>query len=430
MTETTTDRSLIASINGATVGVLHEEDGIWSFQYDQAWLARADAFPISPGLPLKSEKIVDQGSKRPVQWFCDNLLPEELAREVLAKDAGVEIDDAWGLLAYFGSESAGAITLLPPDADSLGTGVRPLPNDELQRRINQMPRRSLSADSPKRMSLAGAQHKLAVSIQGGQLMEPLGAECSTHILKPDSKADGYPHTAINEHFCMQLAKSLDLPVPNTELRYVPWPIYLVERFDRERRGEQLLRLHTLDALQLLSLDRRLKYQKASAESLLACIKQCRTGARARQDIFRWTLFNVLIGNADAHLKNASFFISADGVTLAPFYDLVSTVVYTAAQFDQQGPHWPEATLSMPIGKARRYSEIQREDLLVFAEEINLRPQIADRHLKEMLAKILPSAERLIAEISPRAHAGEQRILQMIYHLPLKEMVAKLAKSKA
>jgi serine/threonine-protein kinase HipA len=39
------------------------------------------------------------------------------------------------------------------------------------------------------------------------------------------------------------------------------------------------------------------------------------------------IFNYLIGNADAHAKNLSFLITRDGVTLAPFYDLVSTAIY-------------------------------------------------------------------------------------------------------
>ncbi len=44
-------------------------------------------------------------------------------------------------------------------------------------------------------------------------------------------------------------------------------------------------------------------------------------------MFRWTVFNVVVGNADAHLKNLSFFVDARGYRLAPFYDIVSTVVY-------------------------------------------------------------------------------------------------------
>lgn len=87
-------RLLIVSINGDNVGVLADRGGFWSFQYAPAWLASPHSFPISPSLSLKEEAWVDAGSQRPVQWFFDNLLPEEQSRVLLAKDAETDINDA------------------------------------------------------------------------------------------------------------------------------------------------------------------------------------------------------------------------------------------------------------------------------------------------------------------------------------------------
>jgi hypothetical protein len=39
----------------------------------------------------------------------DNLLPEEAMRTVLAKEAQLSAEDAFGLLGYFGAESAGSL---------------------------------------------------------------------------------------------------------------------------------------------------------------------------------------------------------------------------------------------------------------------------------------------------------------------------------
>ncbi len=50
-------RSLLASINGRPVGTLAEENGVWSFQYDEPWLEAADRFALSPPLPLQVDKI-------------------------------------------------------------------------------------------------------------------------------------------------------------------------------------------------------------------------------------------------------------------------------------------------------------------------------------------------------------------------------------
>ena len=60
------------------VGRLHENSGVWPFEYDADWLA--NGYPLAPGLPLQTGLISDTGSARPVQWFFDNLLPEEMAR--------------------------------------------------------------------------------------------------------------------------------------------------------------------------------------------------------------------------------------------------------------------------------------------------------------------------------------------------------------
>jgi hypothetical protein len=82
------------------------------------------------------------------------------------------------------------------------------------------------------MSLAGAQHKLAVVLQDGALFEAAGATPSTHILKPDHPDTDYHHSAINEWFVMRLAKRLGIDVPDVHRRYVPSPVYLIDRFDR------------------------------------------------------------------------------------------------------------------------------------------------------------------------------------------------------
>ena len=39
------------------------------------------------------------------------------------------------------------------------------------------------------------------------------------------------------------------------------------------------------------------------------------------------MFQYLIGNADAHGKNVSFFCRPDGLAVAPYYDLVTVVQY-------------------------------------------------------------------------------------------------------
>src|SRR5665213_2868548 len=201
-----TDRSLILTINSRDVGTVREINGYWAFQYSDTWLKERGAYPISPTLPLQSQEHLDNSSSRKVAWFFDNLLPEETERTNLAKEVNLSEADAWGLLSAYGAESAGALTLLPSGTSLPAGSYRLLSMHDLNRRIDELPYRALTAESPKRMSLAGAQPKLAVAwLEPDQFFEPEGNAPSIHILKPDSRAEAYPHTAANEYFCMTLA---------------------------------------------------------------------------------------------------------------------------------------------------------------------------------------------------------------------------------
>lgn len=414
-------RQLRVWLNAQPVGLLREQGNLWQFAYEPGWLAAPDSFDLSPQLPRANGEIHDGGSQRPVQWFFDNLLPEEQARSLLAQDAKVDVADAFALLAYYGAESAGALTLLPPEQALPDGGLQPLPTAELARRIDNLPRVSLGQSAPKRMSLAGAQHKLALVLREGALYEPLGQEPSTHILKPDHpEREHYPHSAANEWFVMRLAAAMKLPVPAVELRQVPHSVYLVERFDRQRVDGRLQRRHVLDACQLLSLDRTYKYRMATLETLQRLVELCRSKALSRQALLRWALFNALLGNNDAHLKNLSFFVGARGIELTPHYDLLSTSVYA------RDNAWGTAELSWPMGKARRFAELTRADVLAFGAVLGLPASVTTRQLDGLVGR-LPEAADLLLEraLQQGLSAGELRLLRQIRHGVLADMLRQL-----
>lgn len=432
-------RSLRASINGMAVGTLQEVAGLWSFQYAADWLRNPQSFALSPHIPLTAEPLLDGATRRPVQWYFDNLLPEEGQRVLLAGDARLDAADAFGLLTWYGAESAGSVTLLPPDAElRTAEPLRPLPDDALEARIRQLPKLPLTHAAIKRMSLAGAQHKLAVVLLDDALFEPAGATPSTHILKPDHPDEDYPHSVINEWFVMRLAKRLGLDVPVARRRYVPSPVYLIDRFDRIPGDQGWQRRHVIDACQLLGLDRSFKYSQGSMENLAALANACRSPAVARARLFGWLVFNVLVGNSDAHLKNLSFLVSHDGVQLAPFYDLLSVATYDSAAFDRKG--WPAQTqLAWPILGARHFSDIDRGLLLEAGASLNLVKGTAQRLLENLRNRAVREAKELYAEVEAEsaqiAHArpelsatmaGESRCLRAMLHTILKKMAKQIA----
>jgi serine/threonine-protein kinase HipA len=85
------DRKLNVYANDNLMGVITENTNIWTFQYQQSWVYARDAFALCPDIPLMEEEQIDGSSERPIQHFFDNLLPEENARILLAKDLGVKI---------------------------------------------------------------------------------------------------------------------------------------------------------------------------------------------------------------------------------------------------------------------------------------------------------------------------------------------------
>ncbi|HUE92329.1 HipA domain-containing protein [Pseudomonas sp.] len=424
-------------INSVMVGALREFNGLWAFAYSQEWLNREDAHPLCPGLPLQSEEHVDGASVRPVQWYFDNLLPEEGQRLLIAQSVGRAFEDAFGLLEYFGAESAGSLTLLPPGEVPEAGGLRALSYEELSTRIQDMPRVPLAERSAKKMSLAGAQHKVAVILRDGQILEPTGSTPSTHILKPDHPDVAWAHSVINEWFVMTLAKRLGLNVPQVTRLYVPQPVYLIERFDRLPEQPDWRRLHCIDACQLTGLSREFKYSAGSVSRLNTITKLCVPPVKAREALFKWLVFNVLVGNEDAHLKNLSFLVGRKGVALSPFYDLLCTAVYGTRAFDQD--KWPgQAALAWPLNGVANLSAVSRALLVEVGVDMGIKPATANKHIDQLADNAYAQAKALQEEVAQQNEAliqtrpeiratlnGEMRLLRAMVEIVIREMARQI-----
>jgi serine/threonine-protein kinase HipA len=409
------------------LGELHEQSGIWSFIYTQEWLARPGAFSISPHIPLQSEMLVDSSTYRHVQWFFDNLLPEEDARTALFTSMPRKQHDAFNLLQEYGGESAGALTILEPDAQPSRGAVAELSNAQLSQRIADMPQIPLASSSKKKMSLAGAQHKVAVIYESGRLYEPEGSAISTHILKPlHQHPEQYWATVCNEYVIMRLAGRVGLNVPPVYMPHIPDPVYIIQRFDRTGTYPSQTRTHAVDGCQMLGLYPTAKYKASDTQSLRKLIEMTGKKALTRLRIFDWALFNLLVGNTDAHLKNICFLCTPSGYELSPHYDLLSTLIYV----DAKGVL--DDDLSQAMGSATRVREVRMEHILTFAAEIGVNASAAARRVKIMLSKILPAMNDLSREVETldcgEGHAtkpGDLRMLREIENKCIKEMIGQI-----
>ncbi|MGH8746632.1 MAG: type II toxin-antitoxin system HipA family toxin, partial [Burkholderiales bacterium] len=365
-------------------GELAQDRGRLSFAYDPAWVASERFFPLSVTMPPGDQPYPDEVARA----FFENLLPEGEIRAAIAKLRQLSERNTFGLLGEIGGDCAGAVSLWPPgERPRKNEGYAVLTEARLAEVLAETARRPLLVvDDEVRLSLAGAQNKLPVHVDGTQLSLPHGSAPSSHILKPGAR--GFVHMPVNEHFCMCLAEAVGLPVPPSTILRKPEPLYLVERYDRIRSPDgQLGRIHQIDFCQALNLPSQRKYEHEGGPSLEACFdviaRFSAAPARDRLRLISWVIFNFLIGNADAHAKNLSLLITHEGVTLAPFYDLVSTALY------------PDLTdkLALRIGGENRPDWIQARHWESFAEVSGANPRIVRQRIAELAESILPAARQ-------------------------------------
>jgi len=380
-------------LNEDLAGQLQQEKGKLSFAYESAWLASEQFIPLSVTMPPQPQTFPDEVA-RP---FFDNLLPEGEIRAAIAKLKHLSARNTFGLLGEIGGDCAGAVSLWPHgEKPRVNEAYGELTDKRLAKVLAEMARRPLLiVDDEVRLSLAGAQNKLPVHYDGARLSLPRGSAPSSHILKPG--AHGFEHMPANEHFCMQLARALELPVPESAILRKAAALYLVKRYDRMPAADGgLARVHQIDFCQALNLPSQKKYEHEGGAKLSACFdaitRYSAQPAWDRLHLISWAIFNFLIGNADAHAKNLSLLITRDAIRLAPFYDLVSTAAYK----DLTGK------LALKIGGENRPGWIQKRHWQSFARISNANPRIVWKRITELAEAVPETALKVAGALDLRA----------------------------
>ncbi len=415
----------------------HEgRDDRWSLSYAEPWLANAKSYPLSPALPLTRTQA-DYPSAS-IKRFIEHLLPEGRALDVAVAYNGLAKTNIFGLIWALGAETAGALRFTgdagatQPAADPVLREVSP---QELDHRIAEREHVPLTVwDGKVRMSVAGLQDKLLVYLdrplnEGGRLFLVDGQRlASTHILKPDTDNPKTPYLAVNEHFCMSLARRMGLPAAEVTMLRTPRPVLVVRRFDRELEtlGGQprVHRRHIIDACQACDLPVAYKYERnlgnaevvrhirdgVSFQRLFGCADMTANKAVAKLAMLRWALFQFLIGNSDAHGKNFSFFVRPGGLLEpTPWYDLVSVLQYDG--FDTE--------LAMAYGDIFNHADVSPFALADFAARCGIdRPLM--RREGQRLAKLAETAAAAQAEDVTYRGEAERAFVQGIANFVTKQ----------
>lgn len=376
-------------LSGEPVGTLSLAQGRLCFQYAPAWLARADALPLSCSLPLQAAPF-DDHQARP---FFAGLLPEGTQRRLVAQQLQVSRQNDFALLDGIGGECAGAVALLAPGQTlprpEDGDDVQWLCEEEVLALLDELPLRPMLAGREGlRLSLAGAQEKLPVMFDGARIGLPRNGTPSSHILKPAIRT--LADTVNNEGFCLALAEAMQFQPVRAQVRTVQGRAFLlVERYDRRARaGELRQRLHQEDFCQALGIVPEMKYQNEGGPGWAQCFDLLRRSTRPSAPqvlrLFDYVIFTALIGNHDAHAKNFSLLYTENGAVLAPLYDVVSTAVY---------PHLTPK-MAMKIGGKYKFDDVRARHWERFAEATGMGKAQARKRILTV-AKALPTCARAV-----------------------------------
>ena len=188
-----------------------------------------------------------------------------------------------------------------------------------------------------RVSLSGVQPKAGLIIKGNQLVSPSEQERSRYILKPVPSSYALlerKDCPANEHLSMQLASQVYHieTAPNALCFFSDGEqAYITRRFDVAPDGSKYQQedFASLAGLTKAHGGSDYKYSNLSYEECAEIIGKYTTAPSVEiLKFFRMVVFNYLILNDDAHLKNFSLINRGDGeYHLSPAYDLINTSLH-------------------------------------------------------------------------------------------------------
>lgn len=292
---------------------------------------------------------------RVIPWFS-NLLPEGQLRHYLAECAHVKSVREFFLLWVLGQDLPGAVVVQPADGEDYPPTVHRANVEGFREKALRF---SLAGVQLKFSAITNARKGLTIPVQG------IGGD---RIIKlPSRQFDALPE---NEYSMMELARDIGIDVPRVELikidaiENLPDGIdifgthaFAIERFDRPSGRNPI---HIEDFAQIFGVYPEAKDDKASIRNI-ASVVGSESNQQDVEELVRRLVFNVLIGNADMHLKNWSLiYMDQQNASLAPAYDFVSTICYI-----------PDETFALKFSRTKRFAEFSLDELSHLAGKARL-----------------------------------------------------------
>lgn len=352
---------LNVNLYGDTIGTLtYVGDDRSIFAFNQKYIEDAQRPTLSLSFKDSFGNLITDiaPTRRRIAPFFANLLPEGPLRTYLAEHAGVHAEREFFLLWALGRDLPGALTVTPADGEAW-------PPEAAEGRA--APRGDRNA---LRFSLAGVQLKFSALKHAGRnagLTIPAHGVGGSWIVKlPSQRFEGVPE---NEFAMMTLARHVGIDVPEFNLIDVDaiagmpdgigtlkGQAFAIKRFDRSEDGP----VHTEDFAQVFGAWPEDKYRRASLRNI-AYVLGVESDPRSADELVRRIVFNVLIGNADMHMKNWSLiYPNKRTPLLSPAYDLVSTIAFL-----------PDDNFALKFARRKRFDEFTMEELTSLVSKAGL-----------------------------------------------------------
>lgn len=409
-------RVLQVYLDGTPIGsVTQSSRGLLSFDYDDDYVVTPDPTPLSLSLPILSNRHRDKA----IRAYLEGLLPDsEGARQRWASEYQVSPNNPFALLAHVGRDAAGAVQVLPPEADPADARARTgdiewLGDNDFVDLVGVLAAHQSDWDPGRfggRWSLAGAQPKIALfrDPQSGQFGIPRDSTPTTVIVKP--AVGKYAQHHINEALCQRAATEAGLLAAESEVLDIgDVQVLISTRYDRLHEGPVWRRVHQEDMCQALSVHPSLKYQSDGGPGVGEIADLLDRLPIEDRDVnaerfFKGLSYNVLTGGTDAHAKNYSLVLIGSRAQVSPLYDVAS-----AAPYDQRS----RLLSSMKIGDHWKMLDVTSSDWRKVGRRLGIPGDRAVAWVDELRGQLPGAFERAVASLPTTVQPTAERMTERI-----------------
>lgn len=226
-----------------------------------------------------------------------------------------------------------------------------------------------------RNALAGMQPKVSIpnAIIDRSFVETERTVQQKNLIVKTYDED-FPLLTVNEYVCMGAASHCGLNPPKTYLSE-NLETYIVERFDTSDDGIKL-GYEDFATLMKKSADPDSKYQ-GSYEAVLKATEIYTRSPSEVEKMYKYIVFNCLIGNGDAHLKNFALQYTPDmqHIFVSPPFDITHTLIYENI----------DSNMALKLSGSKEFPVIN--DLIKLAEHDTIKVRNAKEVIEKMCVDI-------------------------------------------